>query len=236
MIRVRHVASKATAVIAALVVLGLCPKSIKTADASEVIEAPHASSTNDKIVHELSKKYSQSEEVIRHILSEVGRHVSPTFPRKEDLLALIAVESKFNPTAKDGKSKGVTQVNVGFHYLPNPYQIGANIAKGVEILKGCYETAGRSRKGAFLCYNAGEGAYLKGRYNISYFQKINQESKWMSTLTQGANDGNTYRGSTNRDSVRSTVPVRPGIHRSGHRIDVPRDRKPLRQVTRSKKR
>ena len=84
------------------------------------------------------------------------------FPRIADILTVARIESSFKQNAKHGPSNGVMQVNHG------PFELTANIAAGVKLLREYYLMLG-SVKAAVIAYNAGPGNYRKGRYQLTYW-------------------------------------------------------------------
>ena len=89
------------------------------------------------------------------------------FPKREDILAVIQVESRFDPKAHNRKSQGLMQVNNG------GFEVEGNIKKGSALLHSCYKETG-SEKGALLCYNVGLGGYKRGHGKVAYFKKVRE--------------------------------------------------------------
>ena len=87
-----------------------------------------------------------------HIARELAY---PDFPRAADILAIIRIESGFNPKAKNKMSNGIMQVNYG------PFDIRSNMIKGVILLRQYYEMT-HSVIGAVKSYNIGIGNYFNG--------------------------------------------------------------------------
>lgn len=76
-----------------------------------------------------------------------------------DLLAIIAVESKFQLKAKSGKNLGLTQVNLHYHKKKfkgkDPYDLQVNVEVGAGIYKECLVNHGGNKRKALRCYNGG---------------------------------------------------------------------------------
>lgn len=102
------------------------------------------------------------------------------FPRKHDILAVIAVESRFNPNAISGGSKGVMQVLVKTHRdkISGKFDLKEQIRVGTLILRTNYEQT-RNSNGAVMAYNVGLGAYERGSRPRAYLSKFSKQLIWM---------------------------------------------------------
>lgn len=94
------------------------------------------------------------------------------FPKVSDILAIMRIESGFNPNAENKSvkehSKGIMQVNGG------PMEFRANVTQGVKILREYYLIT-KSQVGAVKAYNIGIGNYLKNKAKVSaeiYYAKF----------------------------------------------------------------
>lgn len=83
------------------------------------------------------------------------------------VLAIIQVESAFNPKAKNGSNVGLSQVNLRYHrkkfHTKDPFDVHENVAVGVGILNDCLSRRKGSVKAALLCYNGhpyGDPSYV----------------------------------------------------------------------------
>lgn len=92
----------------------------------------------------------------KSLLALVDQRVYEDFPKREDILAVIQVESKFNSKAKGLGGRGLMQVRHG------SYDPELNLTQGVQYLRDMYERYGSSRK-AFMAYNAGPKAIDQGK-------------------------------------------------------------------------
>jgi soluble lytic murein transglycosylase-like protein len=102
------------------------------------------------------------------ILGIVLAKADQDFPKVQDLLAIIHVESLYNSKAKNGKAHGLMQVERGSF---NPEK---NVSQGVTLLQGLYERLG-SRNKAIVAYNIGEGNLSNKRLSLrgkNYLRKI----------------------------------------------------------------
>lgn len=73
------------------------------------------------------------------------------------LLAIIQVESAFNPRAKNGSSVGLNQVNLRYHrkrFTPgNYYDVRENVLAGAAVYKECLIKSKGNKSLALRCYN-----------------------------------------------------------------------------------
>lgn len=77
-----------------------------------------------------------------------------------ELLAIMRVESAFNPKANNQGSVGLMQVNLKYHarsFRVNPYDVFANVDVGASVYKACLVKRKGNVAKALRCYN-GEGA------------------------------------------------------------------------------
>jgi hypothetical protein len=100
---------------------------------------------------------------VRNVICEATYGLK--FPTAKDVAAVAWVESKFNPKAKNGISKGIMQVNNG------SYNLDVNIWKGTTMLAQLNSTLG-NHKASFLAYNVGLGGYKSGRGREEYYRKV----------------------------------------------------------------
>jgi hypothetical protein len=132
-----------------------------------------------RLVHALAERFHKPETLIQRVVAAATKSAHEGFPTRDDLLAIIAVESGFNPQAHYKGSHGLMQVQVSSHRKDlNGRRLGDvadNVALGSEILYGYYMTLGCNKRGAILAYNAGIGNYLMHRYKPTYYAKYRQQ-------------------------------------------------------------
>lgn len=91
----------------------------------------------------------------------------------QEVLAIIHLESKFNPRATNKESTGLMQVNPTKKYsrkeLLDP---ATNVYAGVELLNKLYDITG-SMEGALVSYNIGIGNFIKHRFRKSGKKYLN---------------------------------------------------------------
>lgn len=93
------------------------------------------------------------------------------FPTRGDLIAIIAVESRFNPQALSHKgAKGLMQI-MGGDYFVYP-----NLTQGTDLLNEYYKELKGDKSATLQAYNVGITAYKNGKRNPRYLHKFNNES------------------------------------------------------------
>ena len=128
--------------------------------------------------------YDVAPSLVDKIMKSVSRHSKPDFPKAEDLLAVIGVESEFNPRAKSKLASdpalGLMQIRPGVNDL-DAVKIGSDIdyqiKVGAQMLADYYRQLG-SEKAALEAYNVGITSYKTGkRKNPRYSAKVMREKQ-----------------------------------------------------------
>lgn len=120
----------------------------------------------NQVVAHVSDKYRVNPKLVAQIVHAAKKHERPDFPRAQDILAVIGVESSFNPKAvsqlKRDPARGLMQVRPGVWGMdPNQLStIDAQISKGAEILHAYYKKFG-TKEAALHAYNVGETNHRK---------------------------------------------------------------------------
>jgi len=97
-------------------------------------------------------------------------HGDPVFPTTTDLLAIMAIESRFDPNAKSHvDARGLMQV------LKGSYALHDNIPQGTDILKQYYGMVKNNKDDAVTAYNVGIGDFKRGVRNPNYLRKFKEE-------------------------------------------------------------
>ncbi len=134
------------------------------------------------------------------------------FPKVQDILSIIKIESRFNPNARNGVSNGLMQVNHG------SLDIGTNMSQGVKLLREYYVMLG-SERAAVLAYNSGPSSYRRGRFKIKYFEKFKENryafERWL--IRRCNNDSRTGDGNPRSDDDRPVRGSSYGIFLSANR-------------------
>lgn len=128
-----------------------------------------------KLVNHISNTYGIELEKAELIVNTAIEHSDDEFPTTTDILAIIAIESKFKQyaKAKTSSAKGLMQIL----YKPTSYNIEDNIADGANLLKKYAEML--PKDATVQAYNVGIGAYLNGIRNNTYLTKFKQVKKQM---------------------------------------------------------
>ena len=135
-----------------------------------------------KSLNAAASKYSVDPQLFSRIVSAARKHAHPDFPRVDDIIAIIGVESSFQPNAVSGLKKdparGLMQIRPGVWKIP-PHElmdIEKNIKYGSKILRKYYERLG-DKEAAIQAYNVGITAFRRGKTNERYLQKYKIEKR-----------------------------------------------------------
>ena len=139
---------------------------------------------SDELAQIVMKHYNVNKEQAKKIVDTVKKHAKPTFPKVIDLLAIIGIESGFNPNAKSNLKHdpaiGLTQIRPkmwGLDASSLKSNIEQQIKKSVEILAHNYERLG-NKDDAVHAYNIGISNVIHDKKpNLKYVQKWKEELK-----------------------------------------------------------
>lgn len=134
-----------------------------------------------KLASLVTKKYDIKADEAWKIVDLAIKHEASTFPKAEDILAIIGIESSFNSKAKSqlktDPAIGLMQVRPGVWGI-DPNELSSpedQIEKGVEILKSYYQKLGKIES-AVHAYNVGITTFKKGiKLNPKYVSKFETE-------------------------------------------------------------
>lgn len=144
---------------------------------------PLLTSTQIKQVDAAVKKYRISRPFAEKVVRYAHKYQKDTFPKAADILAIVGIESSWNPNAvsklKSDPAIGLTQIRpkVWSSVVGEPYELDLvenQIKYGAEILHQKFKKT-RSVKGAVIAYNVGYTAYVKKRYKLNYLNKYMAE-------------------------------------------------------------
>jgi hypothetical protein len=152
-------------------------KSAKTESEKKQIEI-------DKLTDIVLDKYKIDPKKAEEIVKLTKKYESPSFPTAADLLAVIGIESSFNPAAKSNlkhdKAIGLTQVRPkiwGIHASDLKGNMDKQIELSADILEKYYQKLGSKDK-AIHAYNVGlTNVRHKKGLNPDYVRKWKQELK-----------------------------------------------------------
>lgn len=130
----------------------------------------------------ISKEYKIPFSLAKEIVELVKFHAKATDLSPKIVLAVIAVESSFNPKAISSKgAKGLMQI-MPLH-KPGP-TIEDNIIKGIWILQD-YKSETSNIYEALMSYNVGITAFKKGKRNYNYAKKVMKKREKFEDVLQG---------------------------------------------------
>lgn len=129
---------------------------------------------------QIAAKYKIEYKLALEIVQLAQKYKKPGFPSAEDILAIVGIESSFNPDAKSGLSKdpavGLMQIRPGVWDIPaetlkDPEE---NIKYGSAILHKYYKKL-KNPEDAIQAYNIGITNFRNGVEAPRYLNKYNRE-------------------------------------------------------------
>jgi hypothetical protein len=127
------------------------------------------------LASKMSEEFKVPVKLSERIIKIADRNAYSDFPSRNDILAIVVIESKLNPKAVSGGSKGLMQIHKSSHMNKlkgrSLFDIEANIEIGVQILREYFLELGGNKKAAILAYNAGLGNYLRKRFKTEYYKR-----------------------------------------------------------------
>jgi len=140
----------------------------------------------EKLAGAIAKKYRVSQNMVNDIVALAHHYEDDVFPKAIDILAVIAVESSFNPRAvsqlRRDPARGLMQVRPGVWGIdPNDLAtIEQQIRAGAKILKHYYQKT-KSAEGALHAYNMGITNYRRGKTNPRYVNKVDIAKRYFAS-------------------------------------------------------
>lgn len=142
-----------------------------------------------KTITTLCKKHKISYEFAETVLNFSRKYEQPDFPKSKDILAIISIESGFNPNAKSNlkndPAKGLMQIRVKMWKEligSNEYNIENQIKNGAAILSIYYKKL-KNKKQAVMAYNMGIGSIKSGNVNYEYFKKYSEAVQFLENIS-----------------------------------------------------
>jgi len=139
----------------------------------------------EKLIKFVASRFKKPESFVAKIVEAAEKYAQPDFPKVDDILAIIAVESTYNTAAHHKGSWGLMQIEAKSHH--DKYRgesiknIDTNVRVGVQVLTEYYGIT-KSRSGAIQAYNIGIGSYLGGGRARTYLSKVNKEKAILTHL------------------------------------------------------
>ena len=126
-----------------------------------------------KLTKYISKHYHISTKQAFDIVVKANKHSAKIFPKTEDILAVIAVESRFEAHAIfSTNAVGLMQIV----YKKSSTNIEQNIRDGSTLLKTYYRLT-KSKDAAIQSYNIGIGSYYSGLRSAEYLEKVKKHTQ-----------------------------------------------------------
>lgn len=144
----------------------------------QVTAKPMLDPKTQHLVDVISKRYSADPQFVTQVVELVKKYQKPGFPTARDLLAVIAVESSFDPDAVSGlhhdPAVGLMQIR------PNVWGVDSkdlkdpevNIELGSDILHRYYKHLHHDKAAAIQAYNVGLTDYRQGVDSPEYLMKV----------------------------------------------------------------
>ncbi len=132
----------------------------------------------EKTVAGIVKRYGVDEDLAAKVVKLAQEHEYSDFPKAEDILAIVGIESSFNPAARSGLKKDPA---VGLmQFRPAAWKIepaamtdiNTQIKKGAEILHTYYRHLFSHKDRAIQAYNIGLAKYKEARDNPEENQDV----------------------------------------------------------------
>jgi soluble lytic murein transglycosylase-like protein len=131
----------------------------------------------------VSSHYDISAVFAKEVISHANKYSKKTFPRVEDILAVIGIESRWDPGAvsslKYDPAVGLTQIRpiTWAKLIQDPAElldVENQVKYAAEILHYNFKLT-KSPDDAIIAYNVGYGNWLNGKYDLAYFAKFATE-------------------------------------------------------------
>jgi hypothetical protein len=136
---------------------------------------------HQKMAEKITGKYDIDDEFAQQVVELAHKHQKPGFPTAKDILAIIGVESSFDPDAISGlrtdPAIGLMQVRPGIWNLDKSElqgDIEKQIAAGSDILHQYYRKL-KNKNAALASYNVGLTQYMSGNMAQDYVKKYHKE-------------------------------------------------------------
>lgn len=142
---------------------------------------PQIDPQQQKMAQQIAAKYKIDPDDAMQIVQLAHKYEKQTFPKARDILAIIGVESSFDPDAVSGLRRdpavGLMQVRPKIWGL-TPEELQGNVEKQIEtgsdILHLYYKKL-RHRDAAVAAYNVGMSEFRNGNNAEGYVSKYNNE-------------------------------------------------------------
>jgi hypothetical protein len=136
------------------------------------------------LIKSVASRFRKPEALIQEIVNTAQKYSYEDFPKRNDILAVIAVESTFNTKAHHHGSWGLMQIEAKSHRgkfdnIRQLTDIETNIKIGSDLLREYYSLLRFNRNSALTAYNVGIGSFEDGKRNPPYLYKVNREYTYL---------------------------------------------------------
>lgn len=136
-----------------------------------------------QLVDTILSKYRVSPKLATKVATLAKKHEHAVFPKAEDILAIVGIESSFRPKSisnlKRDPAVGLMQVRPKVWGL-DPQKLAADmelqVKAGADVLHKYYKLLG-NKEDAVHAYNVGLGNFRRGNHNVNYVHKYENEVK-----------------------------------------------------------
>lgn len=130
------------------------------------------------LIEKIHHLYGADPAFIKDVIDLAKKYQKPGFPTDKDILAIIAVESEFDPDAESGlkhdPAVGLMQVRPGVWHMDadSLRDPETAIKVGSEVLHKYWRHLHGDREAALQAYNVGMTNFQQGEENANYVQKF----------------------------------------------------------------
>lgn len=133
---------------------------------------------------QISRRYKIPPELASNIVALAKKHEKPDFPRADDLLSLIGMESSFNPdavsTSKKDKALGLTQIRP-IMWNQDPKKLKSDIEHQIKTssdILAKYNQKLQNPYDSIMAYHLGLTGFLRGDDNPDYLKRFQYEKQF----------------------------------------------------------
>jgi hypothetical protein len=167
--------------VASPVIIAVVKNEAEVSDKDLTLETPQK---DVELIENIVSRFKLSVPVAVNIISLATENAYEDFPKKNDILAIIAVESSYNAKSLLRGCYGLMQIEKKSHKEKlagrSLYNPAVNIELGSKILNQYYVLLGKNKRAAILAYNSGIGNYLKHRFKSIYYEKYRKQLEMLS--------------------------------------------------------
>ncbi len=141
---------------------------------------PKTTLRRTELARSIARTYHVKLTLAQEVVNLAFEHEDEVFPKAEDILAVVGIESSFNPKSvsslRRDPARGLMQVRPGVWNIdPESLDdVQSQIEHGVNILKHYYKKTG-NREDTLHAYNIGLTKFRRGGRNPSYVAKVQRE-------------------------------------------------------------